>query len=72
VPIVEKARLGREISGLLFAAEATAMNMTNYARIVCLKIKNHAHVCSGARPPDSPADAWENYDELEALLGQGH
>lgn len=65
----EKSRLAREVSGLLFMAEATALNITNQARILCLKIKNHAHVASGANPPTLPSDpVWRDYDELESLL----
>ena len=65
----EKARLAREISGLIFAAEATALNITNPGRIVCLRIKTHAYLCTTVNPPRTPPECvWTDYRQLETLL----
>jgi hypothetical protein len=65
----EKSALSREISGLLFTAEATALSIPNRARILCLRIKTHAHQFSSAHPPLLDFDLiWPDYDELQSLL----
>jgi hypothetical protein len=69
LPTSEKSRLAREISGLIFTAEATALNITNRARILCLRIKTHAHITASGDLHAKPIESlWNEYRELESLL----
>jgi hypothetical protein len=69
LPLPQKTRFSREISGLLFMAEATALDISNRARLLCLRIKTHAYHCETGHPPKTRAeDLWEVYQELRSLL----
>jgi hypothetical protein len=72
LPAQDKSRLSREIAGLMFTAEATALSINNHARILCLRIKTHAHNCATENPPKTPAEhLWQDYETLESLLEKG-